>query len=148
VLVEVGRQSPSHAALIRRLCRYLGDASGWLQARFALEVPPDSAPEPDVSLIAQEPPPGHHPRTALLVVEVAESTHDLDRGVKAALYARAAVPCYWLIDVPGRTVEVRSEPATDGYRRCERYGVSTQLPPPVLGCAPLAVRWLFERVQG
>lgn len=115
----MSRQSPTHAALIRRLSRFLEGAPGWLQTRLPLEVPPDSVPEPDVSLIAQEPSPGHHPRTALLVVEVAETTHDLDGGLKAALYARAAVPLYWLIDVPGRTVEVRSEPAINCYRRCE-----------------------------
>ena len=116
--------------------------------RLPLEVPPDSVPEPDLALIESEPSPDRHPRTALLVVEVAVSSHAIDRTVKAGLYARASVPIYWLVDVPGRAVEVRTDPGPSGYRACETYAVGALVPSPAPGVADLDVAWLLERVGG
>lgn len=148
-LVDVmSPQSPGHAAVVMRLTRHLGAAQAWLQVQSPLEIPPDSEPEPDLALIAEEPPTGRHSRTALLVVEVAVGSHAIDRGVKADLYAKASIPTYWLVDVPGGVVEVRGDPGPDGYRRHETYGVGAQVPSPAPGVADLDVAWLLERVVG
>src|SRR5271155_4050934 len=115
LLVEVmSPQSPAHAAVIEELERHLANAEARLRTQMPMEVPPDSEPEPDLALLAEKPPPGRHPRTALLVVEVAVGSHEADRGVKAELYATAGVPTYWLVDVPGKAVEVRSDPGPAG----------------------------------
>lgn len=144
LLVEVmSPQSPSHAAVIERLTRYLGGARARVRVQLPLAVPPDSEPEPDLALVAEEPPPGSHPRTALLVVEVSFSSPLVDRGVKAGLYARAGVPVYWLVDVLGRTVEVRGDPGADGYRRSEVYGLGATVPSPDPGVGELDVGALF-----
>ncbi|HEY1688403.1 MAG TPA: Uma2 family endonuclease [Solirubrobacteraceae bacterium] len=120
VIVDMSPHSPGHAAVIRRLARHLAlSPRWWTQVQLPIEVPPDSEPEPDIAVLANEPPPGRHPRSALLVIEVAVSSHAIDRGRKASLYAAAGIPEYWLVDVPGRAVEVRSEPTAEGYRRCE-----------------------------
>jgi len=52
----------------------------------------------------------HHPRTALLVVEVAGDSLPLDRQAKASLYARAEIPEYWIINLAEATVEVHRDP--------------------------------------
>src|SRR5213594_4128821 len=39
-----------------------------------------------------------HPRTALLVVEVADSSLAQERITKAAMYAAAAIPEYWIVN--------------------------------------------------
>ena len=52
----------------------------------------------------------HHPRTALLVVEVAGDSLRLDRQTKAALYARAGIPEYWIVNLAESTVEVHRDP--------------------------------------
>ena len=59
-----------------------------------------------------------HPRTALLVVEVAGESLPLDRQAKAVLYARAGIPEYWIVNLAESTVEVRREPdpASGSYR--------------------------------
>lgn len=49
-----------------------------------------------------------------LVVEVAVSSQAIDRK-KAAAYATAGAPVYWLLDVAARTLTVYSQPAGDGY---------------------------------
>jgi Uma2 family endonuclease len=80
----------------------------------------------------------------LLVVEVAVTSHFVDRGVKERLYAQIGVPTYWLVDVPGRAIEVRSDPGPEGYRHCEIYGVGATVPSPAKGVSDLEVGSLFE----
>jgi Uma2 family endonuclease len=145
LLVEVmSPQSPAHAAVIEELERHFASAEARLRTQLPLEVLPDSEPEPDLALVAEKPPPGRHPRTALLVVEVAVTSHEADRGVKAKQYATASVPTYWLIDVPGKAVEVRSDPGPAGYGRCEIYKVGDRVPSPAEGVAELDVGALLE----
>ena len=40
-----------------------------------------------------------HPTSALLIIEVSESTLKYDQGDKASLYARVGVRDYWIIDL-------------------------------------------------
>jgi Uma2 family endonuclease len=149
LLVEVmSPQSAQHAAVIERLTRHLARAHAWLRVQLPLEVPPDSVPEPDLALVEEEPSPGRHPRTASLVVEVSFSSPQIDRGIKADLYATAGVPTYWLIDVLGKAVEVRTDPGPDGYRRCEVYGLDGAVPSPDPGVADLDVGALLRGIGG
>jgi Uma2 family endonuclease len=52
-----------------------------------------------------------HPTTAVLVVEVADTTLQFDRTTKAALYARAGIPEYWIVNLADRVLEVHRQPA-------------------------------------
>jgi Uma2 family endonuclease len=148
LLVEMSPQESEHSTIIIRLTRHLAGAQSWLHVQLPLQVPPDSVPEPDLALVAEEPSPGRHAQTAVLVVEVSVTSHRIDRGVKAELYARAGVPTYWLIDVLGKAVEVRTDPGPDGYRRCELYGLETAVPSPDEGVADLDVGALLEGLSG
>jgi Uma2 family endonuclease len=145
LLVEVmSPQSPAHAAAIERLEHHLASAKARLRTQLPLAVPPDSEPEPDLALLAEAPSPDRHPRTALLTVEVAVSSHEADRGLKVKLYARAGVPTYWLVDVPGKAVEVRTDPGPEGYGRCDVYKVGDHVPSPAEGVAELDIGALLE----
>ncbi len=147
VLVEVSPQSPAHAAIIEQLQRHLAsDPRLRVRVQSPLRVPPGSEPEPDVALLAERPPLGAHPSTALLVVEVSVSTHMIDRNVKTVQYARARVPTYWLVDVPGRAVEVRTQPGPHGYERCEIYREGSVVPAPLEGVDELDVAVLLSAV--
>ncbi|CAN5417381.1 Uma2 family endonuclease [soil metagenome] len=53
---------------------------------------------------------------AELVVEVAHSSRRRDLVVKARLYAQAAVPRYWVVDLVRRELVVHTDPAEDHYR--------------------------------
>jgi len=46
----------------------------------------------------------------VLVVEVADSSYRVDHGYKTSLYARAALPECWIIDLVHETVEVHRDP--------------------------------------
>jgi Uma2 family endonuclease len=143
LLVEMSPQGSNHAATIVRLTRHLASAHAWLAVQLPLEVKPRSEPEPDLVLTEAEPSFEHHFRTAVLVVEVAVTSHKKDRQTKALVYARAHVPTYWLVDVPAKTIEVRTGPGPDGYGRCEIYGAGSKVPSPAEGVADLDVTELF-----
>jgi Uma2 family endonuclease len=54
------------------------------------------------------------PRTAAIVVEIADSSLITDTRTKAELYATAGVPDYWVLDVDGRELHVFRDPQPGG----------------------------------
>jgi Uma2 family endonuclease len=54
-------------------------------------------------------------------VEVAESSVDYDREVKAAHYAAAGIPEYWLVDLSTDVIDVFRQPEADGYAERHRH---------------------------
>jgi len=74
----------------------------------------DSKPEPD-ACVTEGVPQGliPMPSTALLVVEISDTTLQTDRNVKSHIYARAGILDYWIIDVNARQIEVRRDPRAD-----------------------------------
>jgi Uma2 family endonuclease len=119
-LVEMSPQGPPHAGTIQRLTTRLVLAlAGRAEVRvqLPLAVSEHSLPEPDIAVVA----PGDyiqaHPTTAFLVIEVAETSLNKDRRVKAALYAAAGIPEYWIVDLAGGAIEVHTEPADGRFTR-------------------------------
>jgi Uma2 family endonuclease len=148
LLVDMSPKSRGHVLVVTRLMRHFAAAPRWwVQVQDPIEVAPDSEPEPDLAVYADELPIGRHPSTALLVAEVAVGSHKIDRGVKAALYARAGIPVYWLVDVPGRAIEVRTEPGPDGYGRCEVHREGDHVPSPLDGVQDLDITALLAGVR-
>ena len=80
-------------------------------------------PQPDLMLLRPDADYRHEafvgPGHVLLVIEVAESSLTWDRGVKLRLYARAAIPEVWIVDVEHERVEVHRDPAGGVYRAVE-----------------------------
>jgi Uma2 family endonuclease len=130
-LVVVTPQNPLHAALTERIRRLVEKAHGrgaHARTHSPLAAGLASLPEPDVGLYRGEVEDylDHHPtgHDALLVVEIATTSRLVDRA-KARIYALAGVPVYWLVDVPNRRVEVRTEPRETG-----EYALTQVLEPP------------------
>jgi Uma2 family endonuclease len=121
-LVAMTPQGIPHARVIQRLNRLLVRAIGEdLAVRPQLPLTfEDSEPEPDLAVVrADEAQSGqHHPRTALLVIEVSGDSLSFDRGPKSAVYARAGIPEYWIVSLEEPAVEAYREPdpATGTYR--------------------------------
>lgn len=121
VIVEMTPQGRAHALVVSRLNRFLTRAlgNGYIaRPQLPLSLGDDSEPEPDLAIVTQQEEESApvHPRSALLVVEVADESLRKDRLLKGRIYARARVPEYWLVDVAGRSVEVYSEPDEDQGR--------------------------------
>jgi Uma2 family endonuclease len=56
-----------------------------------------------------------NPRTALLAVEVADSSLAWDLGRKARLYANFGIPELWVIEAQSRLTHVHRKPGLEGY---------------------------------
>lgn len=133
-LVEKMTRNPPHAtalgkmedALIARL------PAGWIRRSQDAITLADSEPEPDVVLArgtrddyaARHPGPGD----IALVVEVSDSSLDIDQGIKLRVYAAAGIPVYWIVNIPDASVEVYTQPvgpddqATYAQRQILRTG--------------------------
>lgn len=123
MLVTMSPQGAPHAAKIGRLNMVLvpalvGRAIVRVQCPLALD---DSEPEPDIAVVRPGDYETGHPTEAFLVVEVAETSVHIDRGLKSQLYARAGIPEYWLVNLPEGVVEVHREPSGGAYRSVTRH---------------------------
>lgn len=127
-----------HAGTVRLIeeslrAAFAGGADVRVQMPLALR--PDSEPEPDVAAVAGSfrDYKDHHPSTALLVVEVADTTLAFDRKVKAPIYARAGIPEYWIANVADGILEVYREPIETAtgwtYRLVHRLGPDDTVQP-------------------
>jgi Uma2 family endonuclease len=106
-----------------------------------------SAPQPDLALL--------RPRTdfyksaqpqaadVLLMIEVADSSLRFDRDVKSALYARHAIPEFWLIDVRGKRLTRYGSPRAAGYARVDEPDLGAPVEIPGLAGASVALAALF-----
>ena len=89
-----------------------------VRSQLPLALGTDSAPEPDVAVVAGTARDYRdaHPTTALLIVEVADTSLDFDRGAKRFLYAEAGIGEYWIVDLVHRQVDVLRRPEGSDYR--------------------------------
>jgi len=93
---------------------------GWYVRVQNSVVTSDSVPESDIAVVRGEP--GEygdkHPTGAdvALVIEVADSTVRRDRA-KAAIYARAGIPHYWIVNLDEQQIEVFGQPKGKGQKR-------------------------------
>lgn len=115
LLVVREPQGSPHAAIVTHIGQVLAAAFGprWhLRLHSPLALDDDSEPEPDVAVVAGGPRDyiRAHPSTAVLVVEVADSSLGLDRRLKGGVYARAGLGDYWIVNLGEGVLEVHREP--------------------------------------
>jgi Uma2 family endonuclease len=63
------------------------------------------------------------------VVEVAETSVEVDRDVKVPLYACAGIPEVWLVDLSGECIEVFQKASPQGYQEVRRVRRGHRLAP-------------------
>jgi Uma2 family endonuclease len=108
----------------------------------------DGEPEPDGAVVRGkiEDYAKHHPGPSdvALVIEVADSSLERDRGIKLRSYARAGIPVYWIINVEDRQVERYREPTAPGgvvpsYQLIDIYREGESIPLALPGSAEAAI---------
>jgi hypothetical protein len=152
-LIDRRMRNPPHvdaAALLR----------GWLiqvfGARFvnsgapidvAPEDNPTNEPVPDIIVLGQgftgfrktKPP----PRDLDLVVQIADTSLAFDLTIKAALYARAGIAEYWILDVIGRRLLVHRNPEGGQYGSVVSYSEQESVAPLAAPHASFPVKTVF-----
>jgi Uma2 family endonuclease len=133
---------------------------GWLVQVFGLrfvnaEAPIEVAaednatnePEPDIIVLKR----GYtkfrsatpRPQDLELLVEIADTSLAFDLSVKAALYARAEIPDYWVLDIQSRRLIVHRNPQSGQYTAVVAYSESESIAPLAAPDAPFKVADAF-----
>jgi Putative restriction endonuclease len=113
-----------------------------LRVQQAIELS-DSQPEPDFAIVSGNARSfvGRHPGPAdvALLIEVADSSLLRDRLDKTRIYARASIPCYWIVNLVDRRVEVYDTPsgpvAMPSYGVVQHYHAGDVVPLTIGGAA-------------
>jgi Uma2 family endonuclease len=118
-----------HIYVVDQLNTLLGD---WMRGRAIVRVQSPlrfnsmEAPHPDVAVLRLTDDRYRSrqagPWDALLVVEVSDSSVTRDQELKGPMYARAAIPEFWLVDVNRPAVFVHLTPVAGEYTDIRRYG--------------------------
>jgi Uma2 family endonuclease len=125
-LVHKMSRNPPHDATLQLIQDTLPRLlpAGWcLRMQSAITLS-GSEPEPDGAVVrgSARSYASHHPGPAGigLVIEVADATLTGDRVDKGRIYARAGIPCYWIVNLVDRQVEVYMVPS--GATTTPAYG--------------------------
>jgi Uma2 family endonuclease len=112
-----------HRGCVNRLTEMLGHrfyGRAHVQIQMPVVVLDDSEPEPDVALLRMNEAfsGGRHayPADVLALVEVADSSRDVDVRIKGPLYAEARIQEYWVVDLIDRLIMVNREPSGKRHR--------------------------------
>ena len=116
-----------HARCVRRLNRLLGRIVGdeaIIGIKNPVHIGVNSEPEPDLMLLrpqADERTDSTNPEAIdlFLVIEVSDSTLADDRSVKGTLYAQAAIPEYWIVNLPDQAIEIYTAPQDGVYQQLD-----------------------------
>jgi len=126
LLVAMSPQGRPHSFVIQELSGLLMRAlpdSFKVLVQLPLTLGDDSEPEPDLAVVEAREAASRtrHPTHALLVIELAGESLRFDRASKGALYSRAGIPEYWIVNLADSTIEVYRKPDAGGYRETLRF---------------------------
>ena len=140
IIAKMSQNAPHSASLFKthkRLDRIFAEHF-MVRNQMPLMLGERNKPEPDVAVVA-----GSvddfltlHPTSAVLTVEISDTTLTTDRDVKAQIYARAGIPEYWIVNLVDRLIEVHRQPAAMAeqalgfhYRSIQRLTESESVAP-------------------
>jgi Uma2 family endonuclease len=148
-LIAMSPTGSAHLVCVNRLTDLFArrlyaddEPTAFLSIQNPLRLSDTSEPEPDLVLLRPDAPQDRTPipDDVLLVVEVADSSVDYDRSIKAPRYAAAGVPVFWLVDLGGEFVDASDTPDGDTYAHRQRYHRGDALPlPEGVNGGPIAV---------
>jgi Uma2 family endonuclease len=119
-----------------------------VRVQMPMALDSHSEPEPDLAVVRGSPRDYRdaHPSSALLVVEVADSTLAYDRDQKGSLYARAEIADYWILNLVERRLEMYRDPVSSpqarygwSYRSVQHYLAEEYISPLAAPRARIAV---------
>ena len=133
-LMVMSPQNAPHWTAIERVRRRLAtlfEPGAVVRMQGPIDLGQTTEPEPDIAVVsgtldqyAQD-----HPKHAVLIVEVSDSTLYDDRR-KGGLYARAGIADYWIVNVEKKHLEVYRDPIPDAAQPFGwKYASRTDLQP-------------------
>jgi len=144
----IGAEHAALTALLTRLFNLAVGDSAIVSPGGPLNLGKLSEPQPDVLLLKYRADlyRTRIPETpdVLLLIEVSDTTLSFDREAKRDLYARFAIPEYWVVDVAGQRVFAYTAPAQGAFQKVREYAAGDTLSPQAFTPIRIAVRELFS----
>ena len=133
-IYDVSPQSSRYATAIRLVEDALRQAFGSgfdVRVQLPAALDASSEPEPDVAVVEGGPRDylDAHPTTALLTVEVSDTSLAFDRTTKQATYARNGIPEYWIVNLIDRQIEVHRQPEGNVYAQVDKLTAPGRITP-------------------
>jgi Putative restriction endonuclease len=108
----------------------------FLRIQSAITIPQYNEPEPDIGVVRgpERRYATRHPGPAdiAMLVEISDASLQEDREDKAPVYAAAAIPVYWVVNIPEAKVEVYADPTGPdphpSYRHHQDYAIGDEVP--------------------
>lgn len=108
----IGSKHPAYVDLLDELLKELLGKKVQIRVQSSVRLDNHSELEPDLMVLKRRkdfyinriP----TPKDVYLVIEVANSTLEKDRKIKAPLYAEAGIPEYWILNIPDTQLECYS----------------------------------------
>lgn len=119
---------PKHADFLQRIVEWLNLGLATSSLHHVRQQLPltlaESEPEPDIAVVRgravdyREQHPG--PEDCAAILEIADSSLEYDRAVKAPLYAAAGIPAYWIVNLRDHAIESHADPIPEERRFANR----------------------------
>ncbi|MEH2061277.1 MAG: Uma2 family endonuclease [Nostoc sp.] len=126
-IVEMSPETPIHYTTAKRGAKYLEELlSGKADVRFNGPITlSDSEPEPDIAIVRlpESSYSDRHPtpKDIFWIVEVAKTSLKKHLEIKAAIYAKAAIQEYWVLNLSAKQIIVLKNPQDGNY--VEKYTI-------------------------
>src|SRR5215467_4594877 len=149
-IVEMSPIGLPHRAAVACANRALVMAAGddaIVQPQGAVRLDLYFEPEPDIILLRPRADfyrsrrPG--PADVLLLIEIADSSLEYDRDMKAPIYAKAGIPEYWLVDLNASVLWRYLAPERGVFQSVEQFGRGQSIAPKLLPACVIAVDAFF-----
>lgn len=146
-IIDMAPIGSKHASYVNRLNRELVRAvrdTAFVSVQNPIILGDLSEPEPDFALL--KPKANDYedslPKAEdiLLLIEIADTTINYDRQIKAPLYARFSIPEYWLIDTQKLSITVFQKPEQGQYTIAKTQALPAKLSPLLLATIKLELR--------
>ncbi|MFV2068098.1 MAG: Uma2 family endonuclease [Pirellulales bacterium] len=122
-IVEMNPIGSAHSQCVANLSDWSYEVAPQTEVGIRVQMPLriprlNSEPEPDLLWVVRRDYSAKHPEPedVLLVIEVADSSLEFDRGEKLQLYAEAGIEDYWVVNLIDRCIEIYRSVANAQYQ--------------------------------
>jgi Uma2 family endonuclease len=117
-IIEMAAMKSPHITFVMILGDILRELFGdsyYVRTQGTIDFGKKSQPEPDVAVVKGKARDylDAHPKEAVLIVEVADTTIYKDRNLKTKLYAKNGIEDYWILNLNSRCLEIYRQPKKD-----------------------------------
>ena len=151
-IIDMSPIGPFHGGVVKRLIDLFTQKARerWLVcAQDPVRLDDHSEPEPDLMLLkrAADFYTSRHPKPedVRLLIEVSDTTLELDRAEKLPAYGRSGIAEVWIVNLTEQTIEVYREPHFTGYASKTVLRAASQATPQAFPDIAVDVAELLKR---